>query len=356
MRPIYLDHHATTPLDPRVLQAMMPYSTEDFGNPSSGWHEYGWRAEEALEHARRQVATRLGVDPEGVVFTSGATEANNLAILGLRPGHVVTCAIEHPSVLGPARRIGATIVGVDRVGRLDPSAVQAAIGPDTGLVSVQLANHEIGTIQPTRALRAICRGAGVPLHIDATQGMHLPDLRERLAGVDLVSLSGHKIGGPKGIGALYVRPGLRLVPLCDGGNQEGGRRPGTVHVAGAVGLGAACDLLEPIEPELRDRLWSRLSLLGGRLNGPPLGGTRLPHNLNVSFPLPAADLLARLPGLAVSTGAACSTARTWAPSAVLSALGLPEARIRGAVRFGLGRETTGEQIDEAAEQIAAALG
>jgi len=372
-RPIYLDHHATTPLDPRVLEAMLPYLREDFGNPASATHVYGWRAEAAVEDARERLAAAIGAaDPAEIVFTSGTTESDNLALLGVLraagPGHrrLLTTAIEHPAVLDTCRAlegegVETTQLPVDREGRLDPAALEAAIGPQTRLVSVGAANGEVGTVQPMPAISAICRERGVPLHSDGAQWVGKLPVSVRELGIDLLAFCAHKIYGPKGIGALYVRggrPRLPLQPILHGGGHQAGRRSGTLPVALCVGFARALELcVEELadesrrQCELRDRLLERLQaeVPGVRRNGARAGG--LPGNLNVSFDGVEADaLLPALPELALSTGSACASASP-EPSHVLVALGLSEARIRGALRIGIGRGTQPEDLDFATRRL-----
>ena len=371
---IYLDHHATTPTDPRVLEAMLPYFDREFGNAASRTHAYGWRAEAAVEVAREAIARAIGAsDPREIVFTSGATESNNLALLGVaragrsRGDHVVTLATEHSSVLEPCEALvregfAASIVPVDRDGRVDPAAVVAAITPRTLLVSAAWANGEIGTLQPIDAIARACQERGVLLHSDAAQALGKVPVNVA-AGVDLLSLTAHKLYGPKGVGALWVRSGrprVRIEPLFFGGGHENGLRPGTLPVALIVGFGRAVEIAvaeREIEAArllaLRERLLARLrdALSGVTVNGHP--SERLPGNLNLGFEGIEADaLLASLRDIALSTGSACSSARP-EPSHVLVALGLPDARVRSAVRIGLGRGTTTEQVDVTAERIVA---
>ncbi len=371
-RPVYLDHHATTPCDPLVVEAMLPYLTEEYGNAASRTHGFGWRAEEALEDARRQVARGLGADPREIVFTSGATEANNLALLGAvraagaSSAHVVTCRTEHSAVLDPCRALekeGAEItrLGVDRLGHLDLDRLAAAIRPETVLISVMHANNEIGVIHDLVAIGALARERGVLFHSDAAQSVGKLPLAVREAGVDLLSLTAHKIYGPKGIGALYVRrgqPRVRLEPIVHGGGHERGLRSGTVPVALCVALGRAVELAcagreaEAVRlRELRERLWQRLSseLDEVTLNGDP--ERRLPGNLNASFAgVEGEALILGLEEIAVSTGSACTSARQEA-SHVLLALGMSRARALGSLRFGLGRGTTAEEIERAADSV-----
>ncbi len=376
-RPIYLDHHATTPVDPRVVEAMLPYLGEEFGNPSSSTHAYGWRAEAAVEDARERIAAAIGAaEPGEIVFTSGTTESDNLALQGvLRAAprgrdHLVTTAIEHPAVLDTCRALESAgfrvaYAPVDANGLIDPGDVARALNERTALVSVMAANGEIGVVQPLREVAALCRKRGVPLHADAAQAVGKIPLDVRETGVDLLAFCAHKLYGPKGIGALYVRsrrPRLRLAPLLHGGGQERGLRPGTLPVALIVGFARALELCaEEMASEasrtlaLRERLWNRLQkdLEGVQLNGHPQ--RRLPGNLNVSFAdTDAAALLVALDGVALSTGSACASGRA-EPSHVLAALGLPPALARGAIRFGIGRGNTREEIDRVAEQLVSAV-
>ena len=370
--PVYLDHHATTPLDPQVLDAMLPYFTERFGNPHSAQHAYGWAAEAAVEQARTEIAGLIGALPEELVFTSGATEANNLAIRGVaaRAGarrHVVTCAIEHPCVLETCRALrGAgfeiTELPVQPDGLLDLDRLSEALRPETALVSIQTANHEIGVLQPIAEIAELCRARGVVLHNDAAQAAGEIALDVAALGVDLMSLSAHKLYGPKGIGALYVRRGLSIAPLFAGGAQERGLRPGTLPTPLCVGFGKACALAqEELAAEaarvraLRDRLYEglRRAVPDVRLNG--AAEPRLPNNLNLCLPgIDAEDLLADLPELALSTGAACASA-TQEPSAVLRALGLSDEDIQGSLRIGLGRTTTAKEVEFVLDRLIAAV-
>ncbi len=370
--PIYLDHHATTPTDPRVVEAMEPYWSRDFGNAASHGHVFGWRAEEAVELARECIAAALGAEPREVVFTSGATESNNLALLGAaeaqagRRDHVVTVATEHKAVLDPCRvleRRGwrVSVLPVDGEGLVDPDAVAAAIEERTLLVSVMAANNEIGVLQPLAEIGARCRERGVLFHTDAAQALGKVPLDVQDACADLVSLSAHKLYGPPGVGALFVRarrPRVRLEPRQYGGGHERGLRSGTVPVPLVVGFGRAVALAaEERESEaarlggLRDRLFERLrgSLEGLVLNGHP--ERRLPGNLNLSFAdVDGEALLASLRDVAVSSGSACTSA-TPEPSHVLTALGRPEALVRASLRIGIGRFNTADEIDYAAERI-----
>jgi cysteine desulfurase len=371
--PIYLDHHATTPVDPRVLEAMLPFFGEDFGNASSQTHVFGWRAEAAVEDARERLARAIGAaDPREIVFTSGTTESDNLALQGVaragrrRGDHIVTVATEHPAVLDVCRALEAegfriTRLPVDAEGLLDPAALADAIDERTLLVSVMAANSEIGVLQPLDAVGRICRERGVPLHSDAAQAVGKLALDVRALGVDLLSFCAHKLYGPKGVGALYVRggrPRIALEPLLHGGGQELGRRPGTLPVPLIVGFAKAVELCVAELPaesariaRLRDALWTRLAreLPDVRLNGH--AERRLPGNLNVCFAgAPADALLVELRDVALSTGSACASGHA-EPSHVLRALGLPDALARSAVRIGIGRGNTAEELERAAERL-----
>lgn len=371
--PIYLDHHATTPADPRVVEAMLPYFGEVYGNPSSSTHRFGWAAEAAVEDARERLARAIGAaDPREIVFTSGTTESDNLALAGIaragrgRGDHIVTSAIEHPAVLDTCRALEAeglrvTYVPVGSDGVVDPDDVARAIEARTLLVSIMAANSEIGTLQPLAGISRICRERGVPLHSDAAQALGKVPLDVERDGIDLLSVCAHKLYGPKGIGALYVRerrPRLRLVPLLHGGGHERGRRSGTLPVPLIVGFARAVELcLEDREVEaarlagLRDRLLARLraGLPELRVNGAL--APRLPGNLNVAFPGAEADaLIVALKELALSAGSACASA-SGEPSHVLRAIGLPDALARASLRFGLGRSTGEAAIDFAAARV-----
>jgi len=378
---VYLDNHATTRVDPRVVEAMLPCFTETFGNAASTSHASGRAANQAVDAARETIAAGIGARPVEIVFTSGATESNNLAIRGVAERsrsagkHLVSVATEHPSVLDPLEKLAARGFDVTRLpvaqapdeqaGRLLPEQVAETIRDETILVSVMLANNEIGAIQPLEAIGRVCRERGVLLHTDATQGVGKIPVDVGDLGVDLMSFSAHKMYGPKGIGALYVRrgvPRVRLEPLILGGGHERGLRSGTLNVPGIVGFARAIELcLEEMEVEggrlraLRDRLYEGLvaEVSGVELNGPALatGGLRLPGNLNVSFGgVDGETLLMSTPGVAASSGSACTTAKP-GPSHVLRALGLPDERARSSVRFGLGRFNTAEDVDLATEAI-----
>ncbi|HUK11591.1 MAG TPA: aminotransferase class V-fold PLP-dependent enzyme [Stellaceae bacterium] len=372
--PIYLDYQATTPTDPRVLEAMLPWFTQKFGNPGSVTHAYGREAAEAVETARAQVAALIGAEAREIVFTSGATESNNLALKGaLRFGRdgrngLVTLPTEHKCVLESARaleregfRVTTLPVGGD--GLFELSALDRAIDDRTVLVSVMAAHNEIGVIQPIAEIGALCRARGVLFHSDAAQAVGKMPIDVNAMGIDLLSVSGHKIYGPKGIGALYVRrrPRARLVPLIDGGGQERGLRSGTLPTPLCVGLGAAAALAqqEMAEEAKRLTIW-RQRLLAGlktrvpelRLNGDAL--RRLPGNLNLCFPgVSALDLIAACPSLALSTGSACTAAEV-EPSYVLRALGVSDVLAQASIRIGLGRFTREAEIPEVIEALASA--
>jgi cysteine desulfurase len=369
-----MDSHATTPCDKRVVEAMLPTFTEAFGNASSRDHAYGWEAEALVESARAQVAALLSCSPREIVFTSGGTEADNLAIKGVaaadaaRGRHIVTTAIEHKAVLGCCERLeregfSITRLPVDRQGLVDPDQLAEAIQADTILVSVMFANNEIGTIQPIRRIGEICKERGVLFHCDAVQAAAYEKIDVQELGVDLLAISGHKMYGPKGVGALFVRrrdPRVRLTPLLDGGAHERGLRSGTLNVPGIVGLGAAAHLVagqREIDAAhlrgLRQRLERRLTeaLPGLRVSGAP--DRRLPGSLHVVFPgLEGESLVGRLRGVAVSAGSACMTA-TAEPSHVLAAIGLAPELAATALRFGLHRFTTEEEVDAAAGEVIA---
>jgi len=371
LRNIYLDYNATTPLDPRVSDAMRDVLQDHYGNPSST-HWAGRSAKHMVEESRTKVAALLGCAADEIVFTGGGSEANNLALKGtffVRAGqatHIITSVIEHPSILEPCRflkRLGARItrLPVDGTGRVDPDDLRRAITDDTALVTLMHANNEVGTIQPIEECARVAREHGVLFHTDAAQSVgkvpvHVADL-----GVDLLTIAGHKLYAPKGVGALYVRRGVALESLIHGGGHEGGRRAGTESALLTVGLGAACDLARDLTwtqrvRELRDRFWALLrEHLGDRvvLNGHV--ESRLPNTLNVSFVgHKGGDLLSALDGIAVSTGSACHSDRVEL-SAVLRAMQVPERIGMGAVRFSLGRATTIEEIDESVERLTAVL-
>jgi len=373
--PVYLDYQATTPVDRRVLDEMLPWFSEKFGNPGSVTHAYGREAEAAVERARGAVAALIGAEAREIVFTSGATESNNLAIKGAAHFHrelgkdrVVTVATEHKCVLESARALeregfGVTVLPVDAQGLVDMDALRAAIDERTAVVSVMAANNEIGVLQPVAEIGALCRDKGVLFHTDAAQAVGKVPVDVDAMKIDLLSISGHKIYGPKGIGALYVRrrPRARLAPLFDGGGQERGVRSGTLPTPLCVGLGAAARIAAAemaVEAErllgLRRRFLAgiRARLPEVRLNGD--AERRLPGNLNLSFPgVPALALMEACPGLALSTGSACTAAEV-EPSYVLRALGLPDDLAQATLRVGLGRYTTDLEVDFAVEGLAAA--
>ena len=372
-RPVYLDHHATTPVDPRVVEAMLPFFSERFGNASSRHHPFGWEARDAVAAARKQVAGLIGADAREIIFTSGATESDNLAVRGVvtadarRPVHVVTMTTEHHAILDPCRRLEREGVEVTCVpprpdGLCDPASVAAALRPDTRLVSVMAANNEVGVVQPIAEIAELTKSRGILLHTDAAQAVGKVPIDVDTLGVDLLSFTAHKFCGPKGIGALYVRrrrPRIAISPLADGGGQEGGLRSGTLNVPGIVGFGAAAAVARAELADetrrvgaLRDRL---LAGLQDRLDGVTVNGSltaRVPHNLNVSFDgIEGESLLVGLDDIAVSSGAACTTANP-EPSHVLAAIGVPAHLARASIRFGLGRTTTADEIDYAIDKVA----
>jgi len=374
--PVYLDYHATTPVDPRVFEAMRPYFTDVFGNAASRTHVFGMRAEAAVARARDEVADLVGANAREIVFTSGATEADNLAVLGAararraKGRHVVVSAIEHRAVLDPCRRLEAegfdvTWLAPDRLGRTTAELVAAALRGDTILVTVMAANNEIGTVNDVAGIAAACKARGVLFHTDAAQAAGKVPLDVHASGVDLVSLSAHKICGPKGVGALFVRasnPRVTLDPILFGGGHERGLRPGTLDVPGLVGFGAAAALARAEGAAeaarvtaLRDRLWERLraAVPGVSRNGDP--AACLPGTLNVRFPgTPSDTLMMEVRDLAVSAGSACTSASV-EPSHVLLGIGLAKEEAHECIRLGLGRFTTEEEVDWAADAVAAAV-
>lgn len=374
--PVYLDYHATTPVDPRVFEAMRPYFTEAFGNAASRSHVFGMRAASAVEKAREEVADLVGANAKEIVFTSGATEADNLAVLGsarARRGkgtHVVVSSIEHRAVLDPCRRLEAegfrvTRVAPDRLGRTDAAAVAAALLPDTVLVTVMTANNEIGTVNPVAGIADLCKTRGALFHTDAAQAAGKIPVDVHVSGVDLLSLSAHKICGPKGVGALFVRsshPRVTLDPILFGGGHERGLRPGTLDVPAIVGFGAAAAIARAEAAAesarvaaLRDRLWEKLrsAVPGVSRNGDPAAS--LPGNLNVRFPgAPSDTVMMETRDLAVSAGSACTSASVEA-SHVLLGIGLTKEEAHESIRFGLGRFTTAEEVEWAADAVAAAV-
>jgi cysteine desulfurase len=375
-RAIYLDNNSTTPLDPAVLEAMLPYFTVKFGNPSNTAHDYGVEAARAVERARSQVASLIGGDEKGVLFTAGATESNNLAVLGAVRGnrtrgeHVITTRIEHKAVLNACKQleregVKVTYLPVDRTGYLHADAVAEAITDRTVLVSVMAANNEVGTLEPIREIGRVCKDRGVLFHSDAVQALGRVPVDVEELGVDLLSVSGHKMYGPKGVGALHVRrrgPAVRLEPLVYGGGQEGGLRSGTVPVPSVVALGVASELAgqrlltEPARlHELRERLRERITsgVRAAIVHGHP--SFTLPGLLNIGFSGVDGDVLIHsLHGVAVSQGSSCS-AGSFEPSHVLRAIGVDDELARASIRMGLGRFTTAEETDRAAELIVKAV-
>ena len=374
--PVYMDYNATTPLDERVLAAMMPYLTTEFGNAASRNHAFGWRAEEAVEEARRQVARLIGADAREIVFTSGATESDNLAVKGAaamyrdRGNHVITSQAEHKAVLDSCKRIEGdgfevTYLKPDRYGRVDAEQVAEAVCDRTILVTVMLANNEVGTRNDLAAIGRVAKSRGVLFHTDATQGAGKVPIDVQAMGVDLLSLSAHKMYGPKGVGALYVRrrgPRVHLVCQMDGGRHERGLRSGTLNVPGIVGFGAACELcLSEMAAEsgriaaLRDRLEQAVmgQLDHVTLNGHPT--QRLPNTANLSFAYVEGEaLMMKMRDVAVSSASACTSA-SLEPSHVLRAMSVPEALAHSSLRISLGRFTTREEVDHAVERIVAAV-
>ena len=380
-RRIYMDNHATTPMDPRVLEAMMPWFTERFGNAASRNHAFGWEAEEALDRAREQVAGLIGGKAKEVVWLSGATESDNLAIKGVvefykdKGRHIITATTEHKAVLDTCKALErkglarVTYLPVDRTGRIDPEQVRAAIADDTVLISIMFANNEIGTIQPIAEIGRVAKERGVLFHTDATQGFGKLPIDVEAMGIDLLSATGHKIYGPKGCGLLWVRsrgPRVRLTSQTDGGGHERGMRSGTLNVPGIVGIGAAAEICrremaaEAVRVgAMRDRLQARLEaeLDEIYLNGHPT--ERLPGNLNLSFAyIEGESMLMGLngsskgdhPAIAVSSGSACTSA-TLEPSYVLKALGVGDELAHTSIRFGLGRFNTNEEVDQVADRV-----
>jgi cysteine desulfurase len=374
--PLYMDNHSTTPMDPRVLETMLPYFIEKFGNAASRNHQFGWEAEEAVEHARKQIAKLIHCDAKEIVFTSGATESDNLALKGVvemykeKGDHVITCSTEHRAILDTCkslekRGIKVTYLPVEKDGRVNPDEVRKAITDKTILISIMLANNEIGTIHPIAEIGKIAKEKGILLHCDATQGVGKIPVDVEALKVDLMSFTAHKIYGPKGVGALYVRkkgPRVRLVPQIDGGGHERGMRSGTLPVPLIIGFGKACELCEqemPAESKriaaMRDRLQAQImkSLDECYLNGHPT--ERLPHNLNISFAYVEGEaLLMGVKEIALSSGSACTSA-TLEPSYVLRALGVGSDLAHSSIRFGLGRFTTDEEVDYTAKRMAEAV-
>ncbi len=371
--PIYMDYHATTPVDPRVLEAMLPYFTEHFGNAASRNHAFGWEAEEAVEQARKQVADLIGANPKEVIFTSGATESNNLAIKGVaemyreKGNHVITCVTEHKAVIDTCKKLEkqggrVTYLPVQKNGRIDLDDLRAAITDKTVLITIMAANNEIGVLQPIAEIGAIAKEKGILFHTDAVQAAGKVPFNVNEVKADLVSISAHKLYGPKGVGALFVRrrnPRVLLAEQINGGGHERGMRSGTLNVPGIVGLGKAAELARlemPTESErlrkLRDRLNEKLH---ANLDKLYINGSmehRLPHNLNISFAyVEGESLLMGINDVAVSSGSACTSA-SLEPSYVLKALGAGDDLAHSSIRFGLGRWTTKDEVDYVADKLA----
>ena len=361
-RKIYLDFNASTPIASEAVEAMRPFLTDHYGNPSS-LHWAGMPAKDAVERARGQVAGLLGCDPTEIVFTSGGSESNNHAIKGIflanrdRGDHIITTTVEHPATINPCRfleTLGAkvTVLPVDRFGRVTSDDVRKAITPKTILITVMHANNEVGTIEPIPGIAAVAREAGIPFHTDAAQSVGKISTDVEELGVDLLSVAGHKVYAPKGIGALYIREGTKIEPFVHGAGHEGGRRAGTENVLLAVALGAACEVARgwvgmPQARSLRDRFWEGLKEFfeeNVTLNGHPV--ERLPNTLNVNLAgRVGAEVLAKMPGVAASTGSACH-AGSVTLSPVLAAMGVPPGEGMGAIRFSLGRTTTWEELEK----------
>ncbi|HEY5408684.1 MAG TPA: IscS subfamily cysteine desulfurase [Ginsengibacter sp.] len=374
--PVYLDNNATTMVDPRVLEAMLPYFTEHYGNAASRSHSFGWEAEEAVDYAREQVAQLIGAEPKEIIFTSGATESDNLALKGVfetysaKGNHIITVATEHKAVLDSCKHIEKlggeiTYLNVDKGGQINLDELRKAIKPNTLLVAVMYANNEIGVIQPIKEISAIAKKNGILFFTDATQAAGKIPIDVNKDGVDLMALSAHKIYGPKGVGALYVRrknPRVKIIAQIDGGGHERGMRSGTLNVPGIVGFGKACELCriemkketEQIK-KLRDRLESELLKLGDvYINGSL--DNRLHNISNLSFKYVESEslMLGFNKNIAVSSGSACTSA-TLEPSYVLRALGVEDDLAKAAIRFGLGRFTTDEEIDYTIRQVSATV-
>jgi cysteine desulfurase len=370
--PIYMDNHATTPVDPRVVEAMLPYFTEKFGNAASRNHSFGWAGEEAIETARQQIASLIGATPKEIIFTSGATESDNLMIKGVaemyreKGNHIITQAIEHKAVLDTCKRLEkygyeVTYLPVQKDGRVDPEDVRKAITPKTILITIMYANNEIGVINPIQEIGKIAKEHGIIFAVDGVQAVGKIPVDVQNDNIDLLSISGHKIYGPKGVGALYVRrrnPRVQLAPSIDGGGHERGMRSGTLNVTGIVGLGKACEIAQQemaTEGErlkgLRERLRKGLE---AKLDEVFINGSmehRLPNNLNMSFAyVEGESLLMGINDIAVSSGSACTSA-TLEPSYVLKALGVGEDLAHTSIRFGLGRFNTPEEVDYVVDKM-----
>ncbi len=371
--PIYMDNHATTPVDPRVMETMLPYFTEKFGNAASRNHSFGWEAEEAVDRARNQIAALIGGKSKEIIFTSGATESDNLAIKGVlefykdKGNHIITCVTEHKAVLDSCRTLErngkatVTYLKVDKFGMVDPDEVRKAITDKTVLISIMYANNEIGTIHPIREIGKIAKEKGVIFHCDGVQAAGKIPLDAEKDGIDLLAMSAHKIYGPKGVGALWVRakgPRVRLTPIIDGGGHERGMRSGTLNVTGIVGFGKACEIAQKdmaednrklleLRNKLQAGLFERLDEI--YLNGHPT--ERLPGNLNVSFAyVEGESLLMGINDIAVSSGSACTSA-TLEPSYVIRALGVNEELAHSSIRFGIGRFNTEDEVDYVTDRV-----
>jgi cysteine desulfurase len=365
---IYLDHNATTPVDPEVSEAMMPYLRDEFGNPSSPYY-LGIRAKEGLERARVELAELLGCRSHEVVFTSGGSESNNMVLKGLidfkspEKFHIITSAIEHPAILNPVLYlmelgVRVTILPVDQLCRVDPASVEKSITSQTTLITVMLANNETGTLQPIKEISQIAKTHGIPVHTDAAQAVGKIEVNVNDLGVDFLTIAGHKLYGPKGVGGLFIRDGQRITPLIHGAGQEGGKRPGTENIILDVGLGAASRIarkrlkddyqyMEDVRNRLQELLFQNLDTLV--LNGHP--HLRLPNTLNIAVPgIEGGRILDALPNMMASTGAACHD-RSVKLSHVLSAMGIPPEIGMGALRFSVGRSNTIDQIEAAADAI-----
>jgi cysteine desulfurase len=370
--PIYMDNHATTPVDPRVLEEMLPYFTDKFGNAASRNHVFGWVAEEAVEQARERIAKLVGSTTKEIIFTSGATESDNLAIKGVaemyreKGNHIITAVTEHKAVLDTCKRLEkygfrVTYMPVMKDGLVDLDDLKRAMDDKTILVTLMAANNEIGVLQPLAEIGKLCHERGVLFHSDATQAVGKIPIDVQKMGIDLLSISGHKMYGPKGVGALYVRrknPRVQVSPIIDGGGHERGMRSGTLNVPGIVGLGKACAICHEEMPEetkrlsgLRDRLKDRIM---GNLDEVYLNGSwehRLPHNLNISFAyVEGESLLMGINDIAVSSGSACTSA-TLEPSYVLKALGTGDDLAHSSIRFGIGRFNTEAEVDYVADRV-----
>jgi cysteine desulfurase len=371
--PIYLDNHATTSVDPRVLDEMLPYFSEQFGNAASRNHSFGWAADNAVKTARLRAANLLGASPEEIVFTSGATESDNLAIKGVAEAyrgngnHIITGTTEHKAVLDSCHHLEqngfrVTYLPVQTNGLIDLASLERRLDDQAILVTIMAANNETGTLQPIAEIGKLCRERGVIFHTDAAQAAGKIPLNVDEQNIDLLSISAHKLYGPKGVGLLYVRRGVQLSPIIDGGGHERGMRSGTLNVPGIVGLGRACEISQQEMPResartaaLRDRLRDKLL---GSLDGVAINGSserRLPGNLNVSFAgIEGEELLTALDGIAVSSGAACTSAHI-EPSYVLKALGLSDELAQASLRFGIGRFNTEAEIDYVADRVIEAV-